>query len=105
MGLDNCTDSLVVALITVTWIDASDDALVYETAYALLSDINNRAQALGGLNKFIYANYAGKREQVIASYGSSSVHRLQKVQQQVDPKGMFTYRVPGGYKIPGSPGF
>lgn len=102
LGLADRTDALVVSLITISWTDASDDSLVYETARTLLDDINSAAEKLGGLDPYIFANYAGKHQDVIGSYGPASVSRLRAVRQEVDPKGMFTNQVPGGYKIPSS---
>lgn len=100
LGLSNRTDALVIALITVTWTNASDDSLVYATAQSLLNNIAEATQKLGGLDGYIYANYAGKNENVIQSYGSASLNKLRQVRQEVDPKGIFTHQVPGGYKIP-----
>lgn len=101
LGLSDHTESLVVALITVTWSDAADDALVVNAVDALKKQVDEAAAKLGGLDPFVYLNYAGKNQDPIPSYGQESVKRLQQVQKKVDPKKVFTYQVPGGYKIPG----
>lgn len=100
LGLEDRTEPLVVALISVSWANASDDALVSSTSRALLENINTAAKDLGGLDPYIFMNYADRGQDVIGSYGTASVNRLKKVRQEVDPKGIFTYQVPGGYKIP-----
>ncbi|ROV92426.1 hypothetical protein VPNG_09607 [Cytospora leucostoma] len=100
LGLANRTEPLVVALLSVSWTNASDDNLVNSTSQALLDDINAAAKELGGSDPYIFANYAGKNQEVIASYGAESVRKLRAVRQEVDPEGFFTYQVPGGYKIP-----
>lgn len=102
LGLAGNTKPLIVALITTTWTNAADDALVTNTSNALLKAINAKAKQLGGLDEYIYLNYAGQFQDPIASYGAASVGKLQKVRQRVDPGGVFTYLVPGGYKIPKS---
>lgn len=102
LGLEDRTEPLVVSLISVSWANASDDALVNRTSRALLEDINTAAKDLGGLDPYIFMNYADTSQDVIGSYGTASVSRLRKVRQEVDPKGVFTHQVPGGYKIPDS---
>lgn len=99
MGLENRTDSLVIALISATWFAAEDDALVDSTAQSLLDKINAAASNLGGLDPYIYLNYAGQNQDPIASYGEKSVMELRKVRERVDPTLVFTKQVPGGYKI------
>ncbi|KAI1401829.1 hypothetical protein F4819DRAFT_496425 [Hypoxylon fuscum] len=101
LGLADRSGSLVVALLTVTWTEACDDALVNDAAKKLMDAIENKAQQLGDLDPFIYLNYADKDQDPISSYGKASVDRLRAVQERVDPKGIFTNQVPGGYKIPG----
>ncbi|KAM0320417.1 hypothetical protein ACHAO8_000429 [Botrytis cinerea] len=100
LGLDNRSESLVVALISATWKNAADDVLVTKTANSLLDSIKEATGELGGLDPYIYLNYAGQYQDPIASYGSKSVNRLQQVRNRVDPHGVFTHQVPGGYKIP-----
>ncbi|KAI0180783.1 putative oxidoreductase [Hypoxylon sp. FL1284] len=100
LGLADRTGPLVVALISVSWSNASDDALVHRTSRTLLEDINSAAKELGGLDPYIYMNYASSEQDVIRSYGAESVSKLKQVREEVDPEGMFTYQAPGGYKIP-----
>ncbi|XXG97659.1 hypothetical protein Hte_003966 [Hypoxylon texense] len=62
--------------------------------------IEKDAQQLGDLDRYIYLNYADRDQDPIGSYGAASVSRLRAVRERVDPKGVFTNQVPGGYKIP-----
>lgn len=102
LGLADRTEALVIAELSVSWANESDDALVNGTARALVDDIIAEARSLGGYDPYIFANYANKdqAQDVIGSYGSESVAFLRKVREEVDPKGVFTRMVPGGYKIP-----
>lgn len=100
LGLADRSGSLVVALLTVSWTEASDDAVLNDAAEKLMDAIENEARQLDGLDPFVYLNYADKNQDPIGSYGAASVRRLQAVQARVDPKGVFTNQVPGGYKIP-----
>lgn len=100
LGLAEGSRTLVVALISVTWTDASHDEIVTGAAKKLIDDINNDAQQLGGFNPYIFLNYADQDQDVIGSYGTASVSQLQAVQERVDPSRVFTNQVPGGYKVP-----
>lgn len=102
LGFADRIEALVIVEVSVAWANESDDALVNSTARALMDDIIAEAKNLGGYDPYIFANYADKAQaqDVIASYGSESVAFLRKVRQDVDPKGVFTRLVPGGYKIP-----
>lgn len=100
LGLAGRNESLVIALISVAWANASDSALVHSTSRALLDDINTAAKELGGHDPYIYMNYAGKEQEVIGNYGAKSVNRLKLIRQEVDPRLIFTNQVPGGFKIP-----
>ena len=46
-------------------------------------------------------NYADATTDVISSYGSASVQRLQQLKREVDPTNVFGTLVTGRYLIPG----
>ncbi|KAK6189164.1 hypothetical protein LQW54_013554 [Pestalotiopsis sp. IQ-011] len=100
LGLTGKNGTLVVCLLTVSWTEASDDGVVNAAAKSLIGGIADAAQKLNGLDHYIYLNYADKDQDVIPSYGTASVSKLQAVRDRVDPQGVFTNQVPGGYKIP-----
>lgn len=87
LGLGDRTGPLVVAALSITWRNAQDDKLVSTTADKLLDAIAKEARQLGGLDPFIYLNYAGQFQDPIRSYGAESVSRLRQIQQKYDPKG------------------
>ncbi|KAI2610568.1 hypothetical protein GGR54DRAFT_651721 [Hypoxylon sp. NC1633] len=99
LGLANRSGSLIIALVTVSWTDAADDAVVTCAAIKLMDAINNEARQIGDLDPFVYLNYAAKDQDPIAGYGPASVRQLKTVQKRVDPRKVFTNQVPGGYKI------
>ncbi|GAD94226.1 oxidoreductase, FAD-binding, putative [Paecilomyces variotii No. 5] len=102
LGLEDRTASLIVVLISATWSTSEHDTLVSETSQSMLDEINAAAAKLGGLDPYIYLNYAGQHQDPIVSYGAKSVRHLQQVRARVDPNKVFTDQVPGGYKIPSS---
>lgn len=99
LGFAGKTKPLIIALVTATWVNAADDALVTITSNNLLKAINAKAAQLGGLDNYIYLDYAGQFQDPICSYGPASVSALKKTQKRVDPTGVFTNLVPGGYKL------
>lgn len=100
LGLEDRTDSLFITLVSATWFTAEDDELVDSTAQSLLDSVKTAASKLGGLDPYVYLNYAGRNQDPIASYGKKSVEQLLNVRERVDPTLVFTKQVPGGYKIP-----
>ncbi|KAK0616093.1 putative oxidoreductase [Bombardia bombarda] len=100
LGLADRKEALVVTLLTVTWPNAIDDVLINTTGAALIEAIEQDARKLSAYDPYVYLNYAGQFQDPIGSYGEASVRRLRKVRDRVDPKGVFTKQVPGGYKIP-----
>lgn len=100
LGLAGRNGTLVLALATISWTEASDDAVVNTAVKTLMDGIAEAAQKLDALDPFIYLNYADKDQDAIGSYGETSISKLQAVRDRVDPEGVFTNQVPGGYKIP-----
>ncbi|KID72294.1 FAD-binding, type 2, partial [Metarhizium brunneum ARSEF 3297] len=100
LGLADRSGRLAVCLLSPAWSRAGDDDKVYAAARTLMEEINCRARDLGAHDPYIYMNYAAPGQEVIASYGQASVAQLQHVRARVDPHGLFTHQVPGGFKIP-----
>jgi LmbE family N-acetylglucosaminyl deacetylase len=100
LGLADRTGSRVVCLLTQTWADQADNERVYAASAALIATIEDAARSLDAYDPYIYLDYAAPWQDPIASYGTASVQQLQKLRARVDPKGVFTHLVPGGFKIP-----
>ncbi|KAL7924684.1 FAD-binding domain-containing protein [Trichoderma austrokoningii] len=100
LGLSNRNKPLVITLLTAMWTDDADDAKVEKTARKILVDIETKAKELGEYDPFVYANYAAPWQDPIASYGKETIERLKKVRERVDPRGVFTHRVTGAFKLP-----
>lgn len=100
MGLADRTGTLVVCLLSHGWTDEADNERVYTASADLLNTVEEAARSLGVYDPFVYLNYAAFWQDPIASYGNASVKQLQELRAKVDPKGVFTNLVPGGFKIP-----
>ncbi len=101
LGLDGrASGALVVTLLSATWAEAADDERVEAAARDMMAAIESDARVMGAHDPFIYLNYAAPWQDPIASYGEEAVRRLQEVRKWVDPTGVFTRQVPGGFKVP-----
>lgn len=100
LGLASRNGSLVVCLFSHAWSDEADNERATAAAAAFVSDVEKSARDLGAYDPFVYLNYAGDWQDPILSYGDESVRQLQRLRGRVDPDGVFTRLVPGGFKIP-----
>ncbi|KAK8043461.1 hypothetical protein PG993_005891 [Apiospora rasikravindrae] len=76
-----------------------DKETVEAASRKLMSAIEEEARRQGVYDPWVYLDYAAPWQDPIASYGDESLKRLREVQMRVDPHGMFTRQVPGGFKI------
>ncbi|KAI1268150.1 putative oxidoreductase [Xylariaceae sp. FL1019] len=100
LGLSDRTQPLLIVLVSATWQDEEYDDKINQQAQSLIQDIQEQAHRLNAYDPFIYLNYAAPWQDPIASYGKANVQKLQKVKTRVDPTGVFTRNVPGGFKVP-----
>lgn len=98
-GLQDRNESLVIALLLASYSDAADDDTVEETARSLMALIEQDMRDLNAWDPFVYLNYAAQWQDPLASYGQANLQRLQAIAKEVDADGVFTYQVPGGFKL------
>lgn len=99
LGLDPANGPLVNFLLTVTWDDPADDALVTAKAQELYERSEAAAAEMGVQEDYLYLNYAAEWQDPIAGYGADVVARLQATSKKYDPRGVFQKQVPGGFKL------
>lgn len=100
LGLGNRSGTLVVCLFSHAWSDEADNERATAAAAALVGAVEQSARDLGAYDPFVYLNYAGDWQDPIPTYGDERVRQLQRLRDRVDPHGVFTRLVPGGFKIP-----
>lgn len=86
-------------LLYITWSDPAYDAALYAAADATIAEIKATSVKTGTDNPYIYLNYAGKNQNVLAGYGAANVQKMEALSTKYDPKGVFQTLVPGGWKI------
>ncbi|KAK7942538.1 uncharacterized protein PG986_011651 [Apiospora aurea] len=99
LGLEGRTAALVVVLLNASFKHVKDKEVVEAASRKLMSGIEEEARRQGVYDPWVYLDYAAPWQDPIASYGHESLKRLREVQMRVDPHGMFTRQVPGGFKI------
>jgi len=90
---------LVLSNLGAAWSSTDDDAAVRATLTAIMNAHEKMLQAAGLSIPFKYLNYADISQDVIASYGAASQANLKAVSKKYDPRGLFQYSMPGGYKL------
>lgn len=99
LGLEDRTEPLVIILFCATWDRIRDDDYINHNIQTLVGNVARKARDLDALDPFIYINYAAWFQNPLAGYGKKSLDRLRAVKKRFDPSGVFTYQVPGGFKI------
>jgi hypothetical protein len=89
----------VLCLLSVTWNNAADDALIYSTTEALIEKIAQATKAQSLFNEFEYLNYAAYFQDPLQGYGTTNLNTLSAVSKKYDPLGFFQTGVPGGFKL------
>ena len=99
LGLEDVDDPLVLCLLSVTWTQAQDDAIINSVTQTLIEKIDQATSAAGAFHGFKYLNYAAPFQDPITSYGPASKAQLRAVSKKYDPEGFFQIGVPGGFKL------
>jgi len=100
LGTSPADGNGVILLVSALWPDSAGDDAVNTKAGEMMAKVRARAEGMGMLKRFVYANYANWDQRPIESYGKENVEFLQKVSAMYDPDGVFQKKVPGGFKLP-----
>jgi hypothetical protein len=98
LGLNSGDQRLVIALLTVFYPRASDDAVITAASQALIDAITAATKAAGVYRPYLYLNYAAGSQKVIDGYGATAKSKLQAACRKYDPDRVFQTQVPGGFK-------
>ncbi|KAK6520608.1 hypothetical protein TWF506_000859 [Arthrobotrys conoides] len=97
------TKPLAIMWIQLRWDNESDDNKMLQYSRRLISKFESISARAGNPARFRYLNYGDRfhKNDIIPSYGSDNVKRLQRTKKRYDPDNVFGRLVPGGFKIPG----
>ncbi|TVY43039.1 Bifunctional solanapyrone synthase [Lachnellula cervina] len=99
LGLDDCTDSLVMVSFTVNWNEAQNDEFVKMTTRATIERIEDIAEANKTGHRWRYLNYCAEWQKPFEGYGEENWRFLQEVSGRYDPDGLFQKGCVGGFKL------
>ncbi|KAK6220642.1 hypothetical protein LQW54_002087 [Pestalotiopsis sp. IQ-011] len=81
---------LDIALLTVGWSNATDDAAINSHADTWIERSKSAATDAGLLHPWLYINYAKANQNPFSEYGDVDEARLEKIQAEIDPGGAFS---------------
>lgn len=86
-------------MLTVKWSESGANAFVQNALDKLQEDVDTLAISKGLKQKLVFMNYAGPKQNPLASYGGSNLKFLKEVAQKYDPHGVFQSQLQGGFKL------
>ncbi|KAM3421756.1 Bifunctional solanapyrone synthase [Cercospora zeina] len=98
-GTRHANDTLIIALLCVSWRDAKDDELVEQVSRDVAKLSEDYAREKGTLDPYIYLNYAASGQDVFGGYGEGAKQSMQEVSTKYDPEGFFQEVKQGGFKL------
>ncbi|KAK6217003.1 FAD binding domain-containing protein [Colletotrichum tabaci] len=84
--------------VPTTWTDPALDDFIETRTNQFVNDLSAMAKARGFGNGYEYMNYAGKLQDVIASYGEENQVKLQAIARKYDPDGLLRKLWEGYFK-------
>ena len=99
LGLDPSNGPYFVLNFNAAWNKAEDEAKFHTVIGNVVKLIKAEAKKSNLDNDFVYLNYASEFQDPISSYGKENKERLIRVSKKYDPKQVFQYLQPGGFKL------
>lgn len=75
------------------------EGIVRNAVAKATEELKDFAKTMEGFCEYVYMNYAGAEQDVLASYGMENLRFLEDVAKRYDSGGFFQYRVTGGWKV------
>ncbi|OQU99402.1 FAD binding domain-containing protein [Cladophialophora immunda] len=90
---------LISIMLAFSTAESQYDQAVLDMQSTILGKIKDEATRRALYHPFLFANYAGTFQDVVGSYGESSVKYLSKMVDKYDPGRVFQQLKPGGFKV------
>lgn len=84
---------------SMTWASEDDDAAIDAFLAEADAKIGQKLREVDGIFDSIFLNDTDKGQKVFESYGPSNLRRLQEIRNKYDPNRVYTYLMPGGFKV------
>jgi hypothetical protein len=99
LGLEGCTEPLIIIGCSVTWAEAKDDELVRSTIRRTLEEINAAAAARQSDHPYRFMNYCMEWQRPYEGCGEENLKLMREASQKYDPDGLFQSGRAGGFKL------
>jgi hypothetical protein len=100
LGLSSSDQRLVIALITVSYTQSTDDATVMYAAETFFQELSALTAKYGVSRSFTHLNYTlGSVQKPFHGYGETNKAKSQATSNKYDAGGLFQNGLPGGFKL------
>lgn len=99
LGLENCTEPLIILNWSITWLHAEDDRLVRSTVRRMLEQIDTAAAEINASHPYRFMNYCAEWQRPYEGSGGANRELMRDASQKYDPDGLFQTGCSGGFKL------
>ena len=99
LGFDPENGPYFIINFNAAWNSKDDDPKYNRVINSIIAVLKTEAKRRNLDNDFVYLNYASEYQDPFGSYGAKNKERLKSVSRKYDPKGVFQYLQPGGFKL------
>ena len=100
LGLEGCTEPLIIFNCSLTWSRAEDDKHVRSTIQRALERIDEAAAARKADHPYRFMNYCMEFQNPYTGCGEESLRLMREASKKYDPDGLFQRGITGGFKLP-----
>ena len=100
LGLEGCTEPLIIINCSVTWAEGNDDNLVRSTIRSTLEQIDTAAAARKSDHPYRFMNYCMEWQRPYEGCGKENLKLMREASQMYDPDALFQTGCAGGFKLP-----
>ncbi|KAI4954752.1 hypothetical protein J4E86_006062 [Alternaria arbusti] len=99
LGIDPKNGPYFVLNFNAAWNNKEDEPKFHSVIAKIIKLVKAEAKRRNLDNDYVYLNYASEYQDPIGSYGAKNKQRLMKISKKYDPKQVFQYLQPGGFKL------
>jgi FAD/FMN-containing dehydrogenase len=99
LGLENCTEPLIILSFSLTWANAKDDGFVRSTIRKTLEQIDAAAVARHSDHPYRFMNYCMEWQRPFDGRGEENLMLMREASRKYDPDGLFQSGRAGGFKL------
>lgn len=99
LGLENCTEPLIIINYSASWINAEDDDFVRSTIRRSLERIEAATEARKTGHRYRFINYCMEWQRRYEGCGEENLKLMREASHRYDPTGLFQSGRAGGFKL------